>query len=198
MPASCIPGGQEEWFLLVCLSGFPQSLDLSWGCSVVGLMATGVAVLHYRFSDMNVRGSVRKLLGSVRIKTNLDHLDKERVVCSPRPWTGRRVKRRSSERESTFSELGLGSLEQTDGASCVLPGHGGLVSLHFLTQLSRTLHILLWKVAALRDFLKSLHNCIVNGRCNGNVVSCLQSGALSFPGLILHFPLRKKLWSVPL
>lgn len=69
----------------MCLSGFPQSFDLSWGCSVVALMAAGMVVLHYRCPDMSVRGSVRKLLGSVRIKTNLHQLDKERVVCSPHP-----------------------------------------------------------------------------------------------------------------
>lgn len=34
-------------------------------------------------------------------------------------------------RESTFSDWE--ALEQTDGTSHVLPGHGGLVSLHFLT-----------------------------------------------------------------
>lgn len=47
------------------------------------------------------------------------------------------------------------------------------VSLCFLTEFSRTLHVLLWKAAALRDLLKSLHECIVNGRCKGNVVALL-------------------------
>lgn len=52
----------------------------------------------------------------------------------------------------------------------MLPGHGGLVPPHFITELSGALHILLWKAAALRELLKSLHDNAVNEMCNRNVV----------------------------
>lgn len=161
-------------------------------------MVLGMVVVHYGCPDTSLRGSARDLQGRVRIQTNLGQLGKESSLFSMSMNRKRRGEMVFSEGVNFFGvRIGKPWSRLTAPLVCSQAMKVLIVSLCFLTDSSRMLHILLWKAAALRELLRSPHDCIVNGRCKGNVVILSSIWRLLISRFDFTLPPKKEVLECP-